>query len=423
EIQLKIGSLPDFVFDDSNTVYKTVKNFDAAMATKWSGVVTQYNAAREAVLAAVIAQETNELPKPIAAAIADFDECLKKLDTERTTLIDSNPEVEKAAVQREIAVFEDRLLLAKVQKKAEAYINDSKWAAKARLNMKGLKPTKITNFAGELYNKHISDEYLAMFNEECRFLDAPTFVKISQRNTKGSTVRSLKIEGRSAIQILSEGEQRAIALADFLTEARMDPLNRGLFFDDPVSSQDHDRRENIAHRLVELAKGRQIIVFTHEISFLQRMKAIAEEQQVDYEITTVRKASGTPGIINPELPLPVMKVGKRIGWLRDRLVKLTKLEKNGEDDEYYLQAKAWYAVLRESWERAVEELVFKDVVQRYDPRVQTQRLNEVNVTDEMIGAIEKAMTASSSWVHDQPAALNPKVPTSKDAERDLASLA
>lgn len=153
------------------------------------------------------------------------------------------------------------------------------------------------------------------------------------------------------------------------------------------------------------------------------MKAIAEDEKVEYEITTVRKSFGTPGIINPELPLQILHVGKRVRWLRDRLAGLVKAEKEGQDADYLILVKGWYAVLREGWERAVEELVFKDVVQRYDPRIQTKRLDEVNITPEMTAAVKKAMTVCSTWIHDPPSALNPKIPTSKDAERDLAFLA
>jgi len=36
-------------------------------------------------------------------------------------------------------------------------------------------------------------------------------------------------------QILSEGEKRAVAIADFLTEAALDRHNRGIILDDPVT--------------------------------------------------------------------------------------------------------------------------------------------------------------------------------------------
>lgn len=422
QIKAQLSSLPDLVFDETNTSYEIIEKVDANLADKWKHLTTKYTESVKETIVAIAERDATKLPKAIEATIADFDDCLKKLNADKAALIESNFDELKAEVQREIALFEDRSLLNKVKAKVEAYIAGLNWAARARLKDSSLAPGKITKISGTLYEKHITEEYLAVFREECDHLDAPEFVKITQRNSKGNTLRRLKIEGEHAVKILSEGEQRAIAISDFITEARMNPHNRGLIFDDPVSSQDHDRRERIAERLIELAKGRQVIVFTHEIPFLQRMTALAKKQQVEMEITTVRNTLGRPGVVKPELPFPVQPVAKRIGWLRDRLVKLVKLEEAGEEDEYFEQAKLWYTFLREGWERAVEESLFNDVVQRYDPRVQTQRLREVRVTDELLTAVEQSMTASSNWVHDQPQALNAKPPTSKEAERDLGFL-
>jgi energy-coupling factor transporter ATP-binding protein EcfA2 len=319
-------------------------------------------------------------------------------------------------------VFNDRITFRKVRKKARAYIEAVKWADAARGKVTPLAPTKITKIQGSLYGEHVTAEYLALFNEECIQLKAPSFVQITQKNVRGSTLRKLEIAKQKAAKVLSEGEQRAIAIADFVTEARLNPHNRGVVFDDPVSSQDHARRERIAARLVELAKVKQVVVFTHDIVFFIRLKAIAMEQQVELDVTTVRNVLDIPGIINPDLPLQAQPVAKRVRWLRDRLVMLKKLEKDGEQDQYHAEVKLWYGLLREGWERAVEELLFNNVIQRYDPRVQTRRLKDLKISEDLIADVTKAMTNTSSWVHDSGAAMNPTPPDSKEAENDLGLL-
>ncbi len=45
----------------------------------------------------------------------------------------------------------------------------------------------------------------------------------------------------------------------------------GIVFDDPVSSLDHWRRRNVAQRLTKEAKTRQVVVFTHDTSFLGQL--------------------------------------------------------------------------------------------------------------------------------------------------------
>ena len=61
-------------------------------------------------------------------------------------------------------------------------------------------------------------------------------------------------------EILSEGEQRAVALAGFLTEVNEFKTGHAIIFDDPVSSLDLERKNQIAKRLVEEAKNRQVII-------------------------------------------------------------------------------------------------------------------------------------------------------------------
>ncbi|MGH2833390.1 MAG: AAA family ATPase, partial [Solirubrobacteraceae bacterium] len=68
--------------------------------------------------------------------------------------------------------------------------------------------------------------------------------------------------------VLSQGEQRIIALADFLAEALMRPSGAPLVFDDPVCGLDRSHAGHLATRLAELSVRRQVIVFTHDIWFV-----------------------------------------------------------------------------------------------------------------------------------------------------------
>jgi hypothetical protein len=103
-------------------------------------------------------------------------------------------------------------------------------------------------------------------------------------------------------------------------------------------------------------------------------------------------------------------------------VRLKKIEQSGNEDEYLFEAKSWYGLLREGWERAVEERLFKGVVERFSLGVQTQKLKKVVITDELLEDIEIGMTGSSSWIHDAAAGLNPTPPDITKAESDLKFL-
>ncbi|MGE3468624.1 MAG: AAA family ATPase, partial [Pyrinomonadaceae bacterium] len=422
EIHQKLGTLPELVFDETSSVFTTVKKFDTRLAANWEEIIDRYNETRLAALAAIGDRSSVKLPQALEASVTDFEACLEKLDADKATLIDSNPDEERARIQNQIALFDDRRLLGKVEDKVETFVIRAKWVAKARLSTSTFTPTKITKFSGTLYDKYVTEEYLAVFNEECAQLDAPKFVKISQRNTKGNTVRSLKIEGKSAMKVLSEGEQRAIALADFITEARLDPHNRGLFFDDPVSSQDHERRERIAGRLVEIAKGRQVIIFTHDIAFFLRLLNLAENEQVTVDQNYMLSTGGSPGMIYSELPWIAQRVKARIASLRKDLDVLIKIEKSNDLNRYEREVKSWYGRLRDTWERAVEERLLKGVVERFAPGIQTQKLKSLEITPDLLLDIERGMTNSSRWLHDAAAGLNPKPPDTAQAKKDLEEI-
>ena len=163
-------------------------------------------------------------------------------------------------------------------------------------------------------------------------------------------------------------------------------------------------------------------MFTHDIAFFIRLKIIAETTGVNYHYTTIRKAGDIPGIINPDLPWIVQPVNKRIKTLRDRFVRLKKVEKTADEDEYLIAAKGWYTLLREAWERAVEERLFKGVVERFSLGIQTMKLKKVVITTDLITEIEHGMTESSNWLHDAGAGLNPTPPDTIKAESDLKDL-
>lgn len=157
----------------------------------------------------------------------------------------------------------------------ENYINYLKWDALAIKSK--VKTRAITNKQKELFDKYVTDDYLKTFEAECQKLNASFDIEIVSRGSSGQTLKKLQIKGTAPGRVLSEGEQRAISIANFLTEVHMDSRNVGIVLDDPVCSLDHKRRSYIVNRLLEEAKYRQVIIFTHEITFFMELKTEAEK--------------------------------------------------------------------------------------------------------------------------------------------------
>jgi wobble nucleotide-excising tRNase len=83
-------------------------------------------------------------------------------------------------------------------------------------------------------------------------------------------------------KVVSEGEQRCLSIVAFFAELSTADDPSGIVFDDPVSSLDYKWREGVARRLVEQAKTRQVIVFTHDVVFLLLLKQFSKELGVEH---------------------------------------------------------------------------------------------------------------------------------------------
>jgi len=419
---LKLQKTPVIIFDDSSIVYVFLKKKDSALANKWKNLMSNVNDNRLNQIQNITNRSNLNSISGFDALTADFDDILEKISFDIEDLKTKNTANEIALLDIDIQYIQDKQLFSDLKDKIIDFVNDYKWAEKAEQSVNKLRTNAITIKQGELFVLHINDRYKAIFSRECVALKAPKVVELNQRNQKGQTLRRLQVAGNNALQILSEGEQRAISLADFLTEAQIDPNNRGVIFDDPVTSLDHERKDSIAKRLAQESLNRQVIIFTHDISFLVIIQGYAGNiQNLKVKTTTIRRTAENVGLIQPDLPWIAQKVKERIGWLKNDLVRLKKLEKEGAD-EYSLQVKAWYGLLREGWERAVEERLFKGAVERFSISIQTQRLKKVKITDDLLNQIDRGMTEASKWVHDSAAGLNPPIPDSIQAEQDLKLL-
>lgn len=295
------------------------------------------------------------------------------------------------------------------------YVDVLKWDAKVEKSK--IKTRAITNKQKELFEKYVTDDYLKLFKEECNKLKAPFDVEIVSRGSGGHTLKKLQIRGTAPGKVLSEGEQKAISIANFLTEVQMDSRNIGIVLDDPVCSLDHKRRTYIVDRLLEEVKKRQVVIFTHEITFFLELKTKAQRNGVVFEQETIRNICGEPGDISQVIPWQGMNVKDRIGKLKNDRHDMVKIFKSGDIDTYYYRAKEWCELLRESWERAVEEILFNDAIQRYNPCVQTQRLRKAPFTQELYSELEQGMTDCSAWCHDQARAINGTIPTPDDLKK------
>ena len=238
-------------------------------------------------------------------------------------------------------------------------------------------------------------------------------------------MHKLKLElpqNRAPSDILSEGEQRAIAIASFLAEVGLNNGKGGIVFDDPVSSLDHRRRELVARRLVKEASQRQVIIFTHDIYFLCVLDEEAANSGVPITTQSLIQHTAGFGIADPELPFEGKNTAKRIGALKAHHQSIAKLHKDDNEQEHRKQTVDAYFRLRMTWERAVEEVLLRKVVLRFRNGVETQRLSEVVVDDDDYAQVDAGMTKCSNYAHDKALIGGVAVPEPDELLADITAL-
>jgi energy-coupling factor transporter ATP-binding protein EcfA2 len=226
-------------------------------------------------------------------------------------------------------------------------------------------------------------------------------------------------------KVVSEGEQRCLSIAAFFAELSTADDPSGIVFDDPVSSLDFQWRNGVAKRLVEESKARQVVVFTHDVVFLLTLRQYADELGIEPLDQHVRSLSKGAGVCAEELPWVALPVKKKIGYLNSSWQAADKLSRDSHQDAYEKEAKYIYGLLRETWERALEEVLLGGVVERYRPGVQTQQIAQIaDITAEDCKAVETAMTKCSTWLpgHDKAAAARAPVPPPAELKSDIEAL-
>jgi hypothetical protein len=134
----------------------------------------------------------------------------------------------------------------------------------------------------------------------------------------------------------------------------------------------------------------------------------------------IRRGPHGFGSLDPDgEPWLAKHLAGRRGWLEAQLVRLKKLHASADPD-YEIQLRFFYDRLRESWERLIEERLFAQVIARFQPQVQTLRLKEAVIDDDIVTQIYFGMTAASSYTgHDRATAKGGALADPAECEKDL----
>lgn len=321
----------------------------------------------------------------IKTDLSIFDNVLNDLNTSIKALEENeqNKILELLLKEKTYLIHKEKLSIRYTE--IETLHKNIIWVYKANLFNKQWYKTQSTNTEKRLSSDYFNSDYIYAFNQECDILNGKFGIMIDAKSFDAQSNRQLFLKGKDPSAILSEGEQKVIALADFIAETNITTINKGIVFDDPVTSLDEERKNTIAKRLVDLSTQKQVIIFTHDLVFVSSLINFAGDNNVPNECHWIENRNGIPGQV----------------WLRNSPT-YEKVYRNAEPARAYYniakeddcppaereyQVRNGFTALRTCYEVLVINDLFKNVVQRYNERVSVDSLSSVYFNEELINEL------------------------------------
>lgn len=361
---------------------------------------------------------------------SDAETLAEQLDRRIQALRNRSNDDDKKRITLEVQELQARKTLATHEQLILNEIERKKKIAAYELCMKDTRTHAITQKSTAVTKKFVTQKLKQQFQVELNNLDF-RHVEVELKEVGGTDgvlyyrLVLTRAPGVELPRVASEGEQRCLSIAAFFAELSTADDQSGIVFDDPVSSLDYKWREAVAQRLVMEAKSRQVIVFTHDVVFLLLLKQFSKEQCVEQIDQHVKHLSIGAGVCNEELPWVALPVRRKIGYLKKEWQAADKLYRNGHLSTYEKEASHIYGLLREAWERALEEVLLCGVVERFRPNIQTQQVVKISdITQADCRELETAMTKCSKWLpgHDQAPAARAEIPAPDVLRDDINTL-
>jgi energy-coupling factor transporter ATP-binding protein EcfA2 len=293
-----------------------------------------------------------------------------------------------ASKQKELAGLTARIELARNLPAAGEYVRRAKRAdqldklSKVISNGAAKQLTIQSKLASEdLVNKNFE----GLFSDECARLRAPG-VALTFQGRSGQAQRKKVVATYKPSSVLSEGEQKVLAIADFLAESRMRETKAPLVFDDPVTSLDYRRLDEVAARIQQLAETHQVIVLTHNIMFASALISARQNKKLRAKMYEVRDGGATKGLLAPDVEPRLDTAADLAKRINIKLQAIPGAEPVLQD----ALIKETYDLIRAWCEAFVEQELLQNVTQRYRANVMMTRLSKIDATrlDAAVAVIE-----------------------------------
>lgn len=370
----RIEQLDTAWFAEGSRAREHIHRVNAALAKALVQSTEAIIAQRSAILTSL--RNGSALPGQLSLSEATvaIGSLRKQIETDVDRFAKDDTDKILAALSLEHQTLRHRNVLSQLMPEIRKHVANLKWCADSVKAKTALSTRPITDKESELVGRIFGKDYSERLATECAALECHVPIKLETMGQKGQTIRSLSIGSNyQPNQVLSEGEQKAVALADFLTEVGLNPASAGIVLDDPVTSQDHERKQLIAQRLVAEAKARQVIVFTHDLPFLNEIIVQGEEAGLNVVKHWIQRQNGKPGYVVRDDAPTTSKTYDSTQRAKDWLAKAKSTAGTAQQDAL----EAGMSALRRTIEETVVKKLFKGAIPRWSDRIIVTKLREV----------------------------------------------
>lgn len=336
------------------------------------------------IVADITAKTANKRTE-IKTSVADHDTIISAIDESIKVLKEDSQIAELTKLQKAKTYLAHKEKFNIHFAKFTTFIQNQQWILKATAINWMTQKRNITESEKYLSGKYFNQKYIDTFNQECIDLNGNFGIEVSHTGSGGTSFRQLTLKGKNPAAILSEGEQKVIALADFISEMKLSTVNRGVIFDDPVSSLDEGRKKDIACRLIKESASKQVIVFTHDLIFVSNLITFSEENTIPFLCHWVENRDGKAGQVWRENSPSYEKVYRNSEPAKNHYVNANRNDCPPAQRESLVRT--GFTALRTCYEVLVINDLFKNVVQRYNERVSVDALASVYFDELLINEL------------------------------------
>ncbi len=383
---------------------------------------------RDSMLENLEAEQWTEVPELIESPRKRIRKLAAQQLKASRTLVQAADEDRKRELTKELGELTARMSLAKSLRPVLELLQKMKKKAALEKCYLALKTHSISAKSKQFSAVAVTAELKKALDKEFKELGIGHIkTKLKSRGIKGKMHHKLLLDlptANSIDEILSEGEQRAIALGSFLAELSLAKHSCGIVFDDPVSSLDHKRRGKVARRLAQEARNRQVIVFTHDVVFLQQLQD--ESKGGVIAICSLETAGGFSGKVSEGLPWKHKSFKERISHLEANCKRFEKLPwPDDPTEEMASEMIRQYSFIRATIERITQDLVLNGTVQRFRDYIEVSKVRKVVGLEE--GEVTELLRLNQRChdiveAHDPSSAKDLPSPTASELRKDIEDI-